>query len=227
MAYTFTSYTASNGVVLHTIKTSPSNIVIRHVGATTVPGSGFFGINGGFFNMSTGDLLQIAVNNDVPIKGSKSAYGSGYTNYGDKARGTLVWDLSENEFSVQVVKSAADLAVVKRTAFWAQGGISMNLNSDSTWASKADNENMPNRTGSVERSGLVYNNTKNIWLVVTPTKCSAEAFRKAIKDNVGSGTLVNGIFLDGSGSSQIKCTEKSYSGDTRSIHQMVALRYDS
>ena len=75
---------------------------------------------------------------NVPIKGSKNNYyGSVYQNAGAKARGTLVWGSTENEFSVQVVMSAAELAVVKRTGFWAQGGISMNLGIDSRWATKA------------------------------------------------------------------------------------------
>ncbi|MDU7472562.1 MAG: phosphodiester glycosidase family protein [Paenibacillus macerans] len=221
--YTYAAYTASNGVKLHTIKTSPNNIWINYIGASNVPSQSYYGVNGGYFDPDTGNLLQIALNNDKPVNGTKNDYGSGYENV-KVARGTLVWDATESQFSVQIVKSAADLHVIKRTRYWAQGGISMSLNSDSTWASQADKENMQNRTGNAFRTGLVYNNTNNIWLIVTDVKCTAAEFRTAIKEKVGSGTLVNGIFLDGSGSSQMKCKEKKVYGDEREVYQMVALR---
>ncbi|GJM74170.1 hypothetical protein HMSSN036_63860 [Paenibacillus macerans] len=221
--YTYATYTASNGVKLYTIKTSPNNIWIKYIGASNVPEQSSYGVNGGYFIRDQDVLLQIAVNNDVPVNGPKDEYGSGYENV-KYARGTLVWDATESQFSVQVAKSAADLYVIKRTRYWAQGGISMSLNSDSTWASQADKENMQNRTGQAERTGLVYNNTNNIWLVVTDTLCTAAAFRSAIKEKVGSGTLLNGIFLDGSGSSQMNCKEKQAYGDKRKVYQMVALR---
>ncbi|MNW59854.1 hypothetical protein D3C74_378050 [compost metagenome] len=86
----------------------------------------------------------------------KGSYGSGYQN-AKYARGTLVWDSREGEFSVKVLSSAASLTVVNRHQYWAQSGISMGLNNESGWAAQADKENMPNRTGSTQRAGLVYN----------------------------------------------------------------------
>lgn len=47
MAYTYASYTASNGVVLNTIKTSPNNIYIKYIGAVPVTGQSTTGVNGG------------------------------------------------------------------------------------------------------------------------------------------------------------------------------------
>ncbi|MGG1615570.1 hypothetical protein ACIFQM_08225 [Paenibacillus sp. NRS-1782] len=224
MAYTYSQIAASNGVVLHSIKTSPNSVYMKALpGGSSIANQNTDGINGSFFDFSTGALLTIAVNNDVPVGGSKGAYGSGYEN-AKYARGTLVWDSREGEFSVQVVSSAASLAVVSRNQYWAQGGISMGLNNESGWAAQADKENMPNRTGSTERAGLVYNNAKNVWLVVTNTKCTAAQFRTAIKEKVGSGTLVNGIFLDGSGSAQMRAGTVKASGDGRKVFSMVALR---
>lgn len=224
MAYTYSQVTASNGVVLHTIKTSPNSVYMKALpGGSTIANQSTDGINGSFFDFSSGALLTIAVNNDVPVGGSKGSYGSGYEN-AKYARGTLVWDSREGEFSVQVVSSAAGLAVVNRHQYWAQGGISMGLNNESGWAAQADKENMPNRTGNTERAGLVYNTGKNIWLVVTNTKCSAAQFRSAIKEKVGSGTLVNGIFLDGSGSAQMRAGTPKATGDSRKVFSMVALR---
>lgn len=224
MAYTYSKVTATNGVVLHSMKTSPNSVYMRHLsGGSAIANQSIDGINGCFFDPASGALLTIAVNNDNPVGGSKSSYGAGYENV-KYARGTLVWDSREGEFSVQVVSSAANLAVLSRNQYWAQGGISMGLNNDSGWVTQADKENMPNRTGNAERAGLVYNNTNNIWLVVTNTKCTAAQFRTAIKEKVGSGTLVNGIFLDGSGSAQMRAGDVTVKGDSRKVYSMVALR---
>lgn len=224
MAYTYSQVTASNGVVLHTIKTSPNSVYMKALPeGSSLANQSTDGINGSFFDFSSGALLTIAVNNDVPVAGSQGSYGSGYENV-KYARGTLVWDSREGEFSVQVVSSAANLAVVNRHQYWAQGGISMGLNNESGWAAQADKENMPNRTGSVQRAGLVYNTSKNIWLVVTNTNCTAAQFRAAIKEKVGSSTLVNGIFLDGSGSAQMRAGTIKAAGDGRNVFSMVALR---
>ncbi|RPE03292.1 hypothetical protein EG487_14725 [Paenibacillus polymyxa] len=46
-------------------------------------------------------MLTITVNNDVPVAGSQGSYSSDYEN-AKYARGTLVWDSREGEFSVQV-----------------------------------------------------------------------------------------------------------------------------
>ncbi|QSF46214.1 hypothetical protein [Paenibacillus tianjinensis] len=225
MAYTYSKVTASNGVVLQSIKTSPNEVYMKGLpGGSTIPGQSSDGINGSFFDFGTGSLLTIAVNNDIPVgPGTKDDYGSGYQNAG-YARGTLVWDSREQQFSVQIVSSAASLNVISRYQYWAQGGISMTLGNDSTWASIADQQNMPNRTGNAMRAGLVYNNTNNIWLVVTNTLCTAAQFRSAIKEKIGSGTLVNGIFLDGSGSAQLKAGTNVATGDGRKVFSMVALR---
>lgn len=225
MAYTYSKTTASNGVVLQSIKTSPNEVYMKGLpGGSTIPGQSSNGINGSFFDFSTGNLLTIAVNNDDPVgPGSKNDYGSGYQNAG-YARGTLVWDSQKAKFSVQIVSSAASIKVESRNHFWAQGGISMTLGNDSTWASVADQQNMPNRTGNTMRAGLVYNSANNIWLVVTNTLCTASQFRSAIKEKIGSGTLVNGIFLDGSGSAQLKAGTNVATGDGRKVYSMVALR---
>ncbi|MEK8132852.1 phosphodiester glycosidase family protein [Paenibacillus filicis] len=223
--YTYTKYTATNGVVLHTIKTTPKNIILKAISsAVTSSSQPNYGINGGFFDFSTQNILSIAVNNHAPVKGAAGDYGVGWTNAGTAKRGTLVWDDAAGKYSVQVTDSASNLTVTDKTKYWAQGGISMSLGNDSGWAAQADAEKMPNRTGKVERAGLVYNTGLNIWLVVTNTNCTAAEFRTAIKEKVGSGTLVNGIFLDGSGSSQMKCAEASVSGDGRKVPEMVALK---
>lgn len=224
MAYTYSQVTASNGVVLQSIKTSPNSVYMKNLeGGSTIPGQSSDGINGSFFDFKTGDLVTIAVNNDIPVAGNKNDYGTGYANVGYD-RGTLVWDSREQQFSVQIVRSAAEILVINRSQYWAQGGVSMTLGNDATWESVAIAQNLPSRTGYSERAGLVYNNTNNIWLIVTNTPCTAAQFRSAIKEKIGSGTLVNGIFLDGSGSAQLKAGTNYAYGDRRKVFSMVALR---
>ncbi|SEG64156.1 hypothetical protein [Paenibacillus sp. UNC499MF] len=69
MAYTFSTVTASNKVKLYAIKTSPKNIYIKSIGASSVVGQTAYGVNGGYFY--DGTLLQIAVNNNIPVAPSR------------------------------------------------------------------------------------------------------------------------------------------------------------
>jgi len=218
--YWYGKVTATNKVVLHYIKTSPKNIKLNVLNKNVTSGTDY-GINAGFFYGK--DLLSIAVMDDVPVNGKRGGYGSGWEN-AKYPRGTLVWDGKQSKYSVQVVNNAGELTVSDRNNYWAQGGISMNLKDDTHWKAQAQKENMPNMTGKVYRTGLVYNTGLNIWLIVTQTPCTAEEFRKAIKEKIGSGTLVDGIFLDGSGSSQMKCKEISLRGDGRSVVQTFNLK---
>jgi exopolysaccharide biosynthesis protein len=213
------SFIKDNGIVLNVIKASPNNIILKAINSNVLSTTDF-GINGGFFYNT--DLLSIAVNNDVPVKGVADGYGSGWFNEKYK-RGTLVWDKSASKYSVQVVSSASDIQVTSRISYWAQGGISMGLQNESGWYDQASAEGMPNIDGKTTRTALVYNSGLNIWLVVTETPCTAEAFRSAIKGQIGSGTLVDGVFLDSGGSSQMRCAEVSIDGDGRTVRQMIAL----
>ncbi|BFH10711.1 hypothetical protein WJ0W_005820 [Paenibacillus melissococcoides] len=212
---------ASNGVVLHAIKCSPNDIKLQAC-RTAVCSQPMTAINGGFFSFGTGDILSIAVQNDAPIKGHRGDFGSGWYN-AKYARGTLVWDAAARKYSVQVVKSADELSVSDRSRYWAQGGISMSLHDDAGWQQIAHQQNMPNMAGKAYRTAMVYGSGLNVWLVVTNTACTAGQFRYAIKEKIGSGTLVDGIFLDGSGSSQLKCNEALLQGDGRTVYSIVSV----
>lgn len=215
----YTYGNVSTGTLLHFIKTSPNNITLRVVNKN-VTNTTEYGVNGGFFY--SGDQISLAVNNDVPVQGVVGGYGSGWFNE-KYARGTLVWDKAAGKYSVQVVSAASELEVLDRTRYWAQGGISMSLQDDANWKAIAQQQNMPNIDGKTSRTALVWNTGFNLWLIVTETPCTAEQFRLAIKKNIGSGTLVDGIFLDGGGSSQMRCLEKSIDGDGRRVVQAVCL----
>jgi exopolysaccharide biosynthesis protein len=215
----YTYGNVSTGTLLHFIKTSPNNITLKVVNKN-VASTSEYGCNGAFFYGS--DQISLAVNNDVPVQGVVGGYGSGWFNEKYK-RGALVWDKAAGKYSVQVVSAASEIEVADRSQYWAQGGISMSLQDDANWKAIATQQNMPNIDGKTTRTALVWNTGFNLWLIVTETLCTAEQFRLAIKKNIGSGTLVDGIFLDGGGSSQMRCAEKSIDGDGRRVVQMVAL----
>lgn len=225
--YVYGKVTASNGVVLHYMKTSPNNTTLRYVGTnSTLKDSGYYGVNGGFFDPADlTKLLSIAVINDQPINGNRGDYGSGWYNVwlDHPPRGTLVWDPVARQYSVQVVVHAGELrGITDRGNYWAQGGISMTLGDDVRWDDQALAEAIPGGLATqTTRAGLVYNAGLNIWYVVTTTRCTPGAFRSAIKETIGSGTLVDGIFLDGGSSVSMNSAEFSYG--SRKIPQIVSL----
>ncbi|MFE4713863.1 hypothetical protein ACFRAM_23685 [Paenibacillus sp. NPDC056722] len=217
-AYTFRETESSGKVALHMMSLSPDRVVLRPAGVP-LRQIAAYGINGGFFYGK--DLLSIAIMNDNPVSGGRHDYGSGWFN-AKYARGTLVWDGAKRQFSVQVVSSGDELAVSDRNHYFAQGGISMNLEHEEQWAVTAQNENLPYANEQRMRSGMVYDKAGALWLIVTPTLCTAEAFRAAILESVpGEGR--EGIFLDGDGSSQMNADEAVLTGDQRAVVQMIAV----
>ncbi|MNH98685.1 hypothetical protein D3C73_514280 [compost metagenome] len=227
MYYTFNSMKASNGITLKVIKTSPNNIVLTYLGGKSVPSSGKLGMNGGFFQdlplpagQTKPNVYSIAVNDNVPINGGFGDYGSGGTQ--DVTRGTLVWDKTKRTFWVQPTKvgDEATLWVNYGDKYWAQGGISMNLQDDANWRSIAISEGMPviDETWP-NRSGLLWNSGNNVFLVVSETKCSGTAFRSACKE-IESG-MVNGIFLDGADAAQMNVPGTYSTSWTRQLAAMV------
>ncbi|MBD0382623.1 hypothetical protein [Paenibacillus sedimenti] len=209
----------SNGVILHTIRTLPENIGLKAITAN-VADLQENGINGGFFWQ--GYLLSIAVINDQPVKGKPGDYGSGWFNT-DRKRGTLVWDEKAKTFTIQVVEAADELKVTDRAHYWAQGGVSMGLQNPDGWASQAISEEMPVIGEKRMRSGIVYDKSNKVYLVVAPTPCTGEQFRTAVMEQIGEGELVDGLFLDGDGSSQLKVANNVLPGDHREIYQMIKL----
>ncbi|MCR8631748.1 phosphodiester glycosidase family protein [Paenibacillus radicis (ex Xue et al. 2023)] len=218
--YTYHEMKASNGVKLHTLNTVPQNIALKPI-TSNVTLTDETGINGGFF--WNGDLLSIAVVNDQPLKGQQEDYGSGWYNI-DLPKGTLVWDEITRRFTVQVVQDAHELKVTDKQHYWAQGGISMSLQDDSHWDLQAISEDMPAFDEQRLRSGVVYDKQQTVWLIVTDTPSTAEQFRTAVVEMIGRGNAVDGVFLDGDGSSQMRSMQKQLKGDSREVYQMLALK---
>ncbi|UUZ94921.1 hypothetical protein LJK87_10645 [Paenibacillus sp. P25] len=161
--------------------------------------------------------------NDRPLKGQPNDYGSGWYNI-DYPKGTLVWDGVTRKFSVQVVQEAGELKVTDRAKYWAQGGVSMSLQRDDLWAEQALKEDMPAFDEARLRSGVVYDKQMNVWMVVSDKPCTVEQFRSAIKEVIARGQLVDGVLLDGDGSSQMRCMQAELKGDSREVYQMMALK---
>lgn len=219
--YTYSVYKSSDEIELHVIKTRPDRIRLQAI-QNNVTASGKNGINGGFFWQQ--QLLSIAVEHDQPVLGLAGQYGSGWFN-AKYARGTLVYDQVADKLSVQVVSSANEIEVKDRSKYWAQGGISMDLQRDHVWKKTTMDQNMPFPDDTRLRSAAVYDYEDNLYLIVTTTKCTAEQFRQAIQ-SYGAAELhrfTDGIFLDGDGSSQLLLPEVSLPGDGRPVVQMMSI----
>jgi hypothetical protein len=218
--YEYYATHAGNGVKLHAVRTVPEQIELKPI-ASNVTKTTDYGMNGGFF--WEGYLLSIAVRNDQPVKGKPEDYGSGWHNI-DVPKGTLVWDETARRYSVQVVLDAGELQVTDKQHYWAQGGVSMGLQSSLGWREQARRENMPVMDEPRLRSGIVYDAMQQVWLIVSDKPCTVEQFRSAILETIMPGRLVDGVFLDGDGSSQLKLEEVQLKGDSRPVYQMIALK---
>lgn len=210
---------SGSGLLLHAVATTPAKIGLKAI-QTNVTEDAADGMNGGFF--WEGQLLSIAVINDRPVKGAPGDYGSGWYNI-DRPRGTLVWDGATGRLSVQVTDRAEELAVTDRTQYWAQGGVSMGLTNENEWREQALAEEFPVMDEERLRSAMVYDTDSRIWLLVSDAPCTGPEFRSAIRETVSPGKLVDGIFLDGDGSSQLKLGGFKLEGDKRAVYQMITL----
>ncbi|AWV32943.1 hypothetical protein MHH60_21585 [Paenibacillus sp. FSL H7-0716] len=217
-AYSFLETVSTDNVQLYMMSTSPEDIKLRAAGVPLRQVNAY-GINGGFFYQDA--LLSMAIMNDTPVNGAPKGYGSGWFN-AKYARGTLVWDGASRNFSVQVVSSGEELKITDRQHYFAQGGISMNLGHEDLWEAAVTAEHLPYADEKRLRSGMVYDNTGKLWLIVTPTLSTAAEFRSAILQTVPAKGL-EGIFLDGDGSSQMNAKEIIVPGDSRSVVQMIAV----
>jgi hypothetical protein len=219
LSYIYEAAAASNGMKLHVLQTKPAYVTLEAI-QNNVTLSGKVGINGGFFYGN--QLLSIGVVNSLPVNGEIGTFGNGGENV-KYARGTLVWDGASDSLSVQVASVASELKVKDHTRFWAQGGISMSLGNDDRWVAQTVTEHAPFPDDERLRSAAVYDDKGTLYLIVSETKGSLAEFREAIVDSIGDGKLVDGIFLDGDGSSQLLSNEASLPGDNRPVVQMLRI----
>ncbi|MDH6374297.1 exopolysaccharide biosynthesis protein [Paenibacillus sp. PastF-3] len=213
MAYTFSSLTASNGITLKVIKTTPGNI--KPVGITPlapVTSGSVYGVNAGFANNSNyNECFSIGVYNDVPVKGAKGVHNTGWFNE-YYTRGTLVYDAYINSLSVKVIDNASQSGYVRPDMYWAIGGISLGLQ-NTNWSSQMTTEHVEGIGGvssSAARTAIVYDSSNNIHLVITESKTSITAFRAAILNKIPN--VRDGVLLDGGGSTEMLCKEYTFTG---------------
>lgn len=214
---------ADNGIQLHVLQTDPSRISLSSINDNVVR-AGISGINGGFFWEN--QLLSIAVMDGKPVNGSPKEYGSGWFNI-KYTRGTIVYDRVTGMMNVQRAASVDDLDMTDATKFWAQGGVSMNIKDDNNWYALAvKEEGLPFPDDERFRSGMAYDKSGEVYLIVTSTKCTAENFRTAVKRNIAVGNLSEAIFLDGDGSSQLLAGDVKLKGHNRTVLQMIGVQED-
>jgi hypothetical protein len=127
-------------------------------------------------------------------------------------------------FSIQLAEHAGQLVVTDRNRYWAQGGVSMRLGDEVGWERQMIDEEMPAYDENRLRSAVAYDAIGELWMIVTPTPCTIEQFRTAILQKIKPGRLVDGIFLDGDGSSQLLSRSAKLKGDGREVYQMLALK---
>ena len=235
MANNYTYGTASyNGVNLRFIKTSPNNILPTYLNPPkSMTQSGYYGINGGFFNDKFG-IVSIAAVNGKPVGGRNGDGTGGWTNGQyyvngrpiNLYRGTLVWDLVARKYSVPEVYEIDEIRVSDKSNYWAQGGVSMCLQeSEDIFLETVKGQRLPEYNSKDLRSALVYNTDLNLWLVISTNSCTVSAFRTAIKNAIGSGTLVDGIFLDGGSSTSMRCADFYKNGNF--LPEMLRLKDNS
>lgn len=175
-------------MTLNTIETPASNIELQANDGTVPSSDAPAAVNGGFFDGSNLDLLNIAVNNDVPVAGQPGETGVGWANSetprGITERGTLYWDGETNTAGVEVVSDVPELkgtgVISNPDNYWAQGGISMALNEPTIDSpiirdeqDREENVGLPQQTydddllgigedtGESERTALIYDDISN------------------------------------------------------------------
>lgn len=186
-----------------------------------------------FFNDKFG-IVSIAAVNGKPVGGRNGDGTGGWTNGQyyvngrpiNLYRGTLVWDPVARKYSVPEVYEIDEIRVSDKSNYWAQGGVSMCLQeSEDIFQETVKGQRLPEYNSKDLRSALVYNTDLNLWLVISTNSCTASAFRTAIKNAIGSGTLVDGIFLDGGSSTSMRCADFYKNGNF--LPEMLRLKDNS
>ena len=239
-----------SGINLHVLTTNASNIQLVNLNEkSSLKGSSYYGINGGFFVMGENLLISLALNNGYQVgpgeQGTDNKWNGG---------GAIAWNGYAFEVYTPIqTKSQLSSKVAGGSSnclpgTWAQGGYSMFLGA-SDWYSRIKSE-LSGADPSADQtkaggSGMVADTlSKTVHLYVTKDVTSFTTFRRAVQAHIGisDGGNVNsrykGLFLDGSYSSQMKAKKPdgsstvvnvdwSAEGKVRSLTQIVALRNNS
>lgn len=233
-----------NGLLLHMIRTKASNITLKNLRCKqSLKESGYYGVNGGFFNLPSspknpGRVISLAkIDGDVVGPDEKDGNSNNWN-----GGGIIVWNGRQlSALFNEPNTDASDIPGTSARGTWAQGGISFWLGysdyydavetgNGGTRPAQTSDGNLRARTAMVADMDTNY-----VYLIVTENECNYKAFRKAIQEyfDITDGSRVDsryaGIMLDGGGSTQMKVNRSNGQdvellGDGRDIAEVIVLK---
>ena len=235
-----------NNIVLHIIRTHARNIRLfdqtsTAAGRKPLHNSGYFGINGGWFDLGTPfDILNIAMYNGNNV--GNGEYGGRVNTVGS---GAIGWNGDTNSLSFFTNAASCDSIPFSAQAnSWVQGGFHLWLG-NSNWQTQFVNQPSGSSfiNGNAYRAAMIANkSTNNVYLVVTNQSVSVSAFRGAIQSYMGitdgsqSNANIQALLLDGGLSSQLRAKDSNGAikeiymesgGAARSLAQIAVLKYET
>lgn len=233
-----------NGILLHMIRTRASNITLKNLRCNkNLKQSGYYGVNGGFFNFATASVNPRRVISLAKIDGAVVGPNANDGNSNNwNGGGIIVWN--GRQLSALFNKpntDAANIAGTSAVGTWAQGGISLwlgysNYNSAVATGNGGARPVQAQNGIDAARTALVADmDTNYVYLIVTVDACDYKNLRQAIQEYFGitDGSAVNsryaGIMLDGSGSTQMKVNRANGEdveilGDGRGLAEIIVLK---
>lgn len=224
---------------LHIIRTDASNIKLINLEQKSLSGGGVYGINGGFFDPGTKNILNIA-RCDGAYVGPNSAPFNGSNNRGcgngviyRRSDGKMLFVEGQDALTESALAPVNSLT---GTGTWAQGGAGMYLGR-SNWIASAEYKFVFEMTAARQgRTGFVVDNTTGFaYLIVNKDKTlSYIDFRSAIMtflylaDGATASTRYLGLFLDSGTSTQLRCLSPENGsvniGAGGGLNEVIALR---
>jgi len=201
---------------LHIIRTEASNIKLINLKQKSLSGGGVYGINGGFFDPGTNNILNIAKcdgayvgPNPAPHNGSHNRWCGNGVIY-RRADGEMLFVEGQDALTEPAL---APVNTLTGQGTWAQGGAGMYLGK-SDWISSAEYY-FPHKMNVARkgRTGFVVDNTtgfayliinKDVDLTYINFRASIMTFLN-LTDGATASTRYLGLFLDSGTSTQLRC----------------------
>lgn len=238
--YTYMTATYE-GCVLHIIRTAASNIKLVNLKQKSLSGAGVYGINGGFFNPGTDEMLCIAKYEGAYLGPCPAPFNGSHNR--TCGNGVIYRTANGQMFFVegQDALTADSLAPVRNLTgqnTWAQGGVGMYLGW-TDWIPSAEylfgDDTWKMTNVRVGRTGFVVDNgTGFAYLIINNSaELSYIQFRQAImtflnlKDGPTPSKQYLGLILDGGSSTMLRAvspqnTLKNFGG--RAIDEAITLK---
>ena len=238
MATVYLTPASYSGVTLHIIRAEAEDIEIVSLmeDRKSLANSGYYGINGGFFDMGgTYNMYNIAVQNGTYVGPYIDPVANGFGN--SVGKGVIYWDGSDLNFAFSVTYANELVGYYEDPNVWMQGGIALWLGSNQ-WEQNVRNQGVGAAqylSGSAQRTGMVANmSTGQVHLIVAPASVTVSAFRAAIQAYLGitdgsqANTTYQALLLDGGGSTQMRALNQNGStvnvtSSSRALSQIVRL----